>query len=137
MKSTCAALIVGLFLLAGCSMSKDTKVAEEAVPRFHALMNAGAFDAIYEAAADELKQATSEKDFTDLLAAVKRKLGSMQRTSQDNWGINYHTSGTFVTLVYKTSYKNGDATEQLVYRIKDGSARLAGYHINSNALLPD
>jgi hypothetical protein len=49
--------------------------------------------------------------------------------------VNYHTSGTFATLVYKTRYAGGEATETFVYRIKSESALLAGYHINSNALI--
>jgi hypothetical protein len=117
-------------------MSQGTKIAEQEVPRFRALMKAGAFHSIYENAAEELKQATSEKDLVELLAAVTRKLGKLQHTSQENWGINYHTSGTFVTLVYMSTYQNGQAGEQFLYRIKDGSARLAGYHINSMHLLP-
>ena len=59
----------------------------------------------------------------------------MQKAERQTWNINYHTSGTFATLVYKTQYAEGEATETFVYRIKDETALLAGYHVNSNALI--
>jgi hypothetical protein len=75
------------------------------------------------------------EDFVALLEAVHRKLGELKSADKQNWNINFHTSGTFVTLTYKTSYSEGDAAEQFVYRIDGGAASLAGYHINSNALI--
>ena len=74
-------------------------------------------------------------DFVAVLDAVHRKLGTVQKTERQTWNVNYHTSDTFATLVYKTQYVGGEATKTFVYRIKGGSALLAGYHINSNALI--
>ncbi|NBD19790.1 DUF4019 domain-containing protein [Aquabacterium fontiphilum] len=125
----------GIFVLAGCSMSADTQLAESQVPNFHSSFNSGDFKGVYTFAADDLKQATSEADFVALLEAVHRKLGTMESTTRETWHVNYHTSGTLVTLAYKSNYQHGEATETFVYRLKDGSAKLAGYHVNSNALI--
>jgi uncharacterized protein DUF4019 len=121
--------------MAGCSMSADTKLAEQAVPQFHAMLDAGRFDAIYEAASEDLRKATKQDSFVALLEAIHRKLGTTKSSAERNWNVNYQTSGTFVTLDYSTTYAEGDATEQFVYRLKDGKALLAGYHINSTALI--
>jgi len=122
-------------VVAGCSMSTDTKVAERAVDTFHEMLNAGQSDAIYSASGDELKKAAKREEFVALLDAIHRKLGVTKSWTKKGWNVNYHTSGTFVTLNYSTIFDGGDAAEQFVYRLKDGKALLAGYHINSTALI--
>ena len=134
MKATHRWLVVAA-IVAGCSMSADTKVAERAVDTFHEMLNEGQFDAIYATASDELKKAAKREDFVALLDAVHRKLRTTKSWTKKGWTVNYHTSGTFVTLNYSTIYDGGDAAEQFVYRLQDGKALLAGYHINSNALV--
>lgn len=127
---------VALFaLLAGCSMAADADRAAQAVPKFHEMLDAGRFEDIYAGAADDLKGATPQKDFVALLEAVHRKLGNTKSSTQQGWNVNYHTSGTFVTLNYATAYAEGDASEQFVYRLRANEALLAGYHVNSNALI--
>jgi len=122
-------------VLAGCSMSADTRLAEQAVVRFHEMLDAGQSDAIYSEAADELKKASTRQEFVALLDAVHRKLGDTRSSDQKGWNVNYQTSGAFVTLNYQTAYAKGNASEQFVYRLQDSKALLAGYHINSNALI--
>ena len=122
-------------VVAGCSMSTDTKVAERAVDTFHEMLNAGQSDAIYSASGDELKKAAKREELVALLDAIHRKLGVTKSWTKKGWNVNYHTSGTFVTLNYSTIFDGGDAAEQFVYRLKDGKALLAGYHINSTALI--
>ena len=122
-------------IVAGCSVPADTKVAERAVDTFHEMLNDGQFDAIYAAAGDELKSAARREDFVALLEAIHRKLRITKSWTKQGWNVNYHTSGTFVTLNYSTIFDGGDAVEQFVYRLKDGKALLVGYHINSNALI--
>lgn len=116
-------------------MSEDTSVAEQAVPRFHALLNAGKFEEIYNASSEDIKKATKQQDFIALLEAVHRKLGEVKSSERQAWKVNYQTSGTFVSLTYKTIYSEGEAAEQFVFLLKGKAATLAGYHINSNALI--
>jgi hypothetical protein len=121
--------------LLGCSGSADTAAAEQAVSSFHELLNAGRFAEIYELSSDELKKASKQSDFVALLDAVHRKLGNTKSAVDQAWNVNYRTSGTFITLTYKTVYSEGDAAEQFVFRMQGPSAALAGYHINANALV--
>jgi hypothetical protein len=121
--------------LCGCSMSADTTTAEQAVPKFHEQLDAGRFDEIWDQSADELKKVTQHQEFVDLLAAVHRKLGNTKSADRTGWNVNYQISGSFVTLGYKTVFAEGDAQEQFVFRLKDKTAQLVGYHINSMALI--
>jgi len=127
-----AALLAALF---GCSMSADTATAEQAVPKFHEQLDAGQFDEIYAQAGDELKKASTQQDFVALLEAIHRKLGNTKSADKTGWNVNYQTSGSFVTLGYKTVFDGGDAQEQFVFRLQDKTALLVGYHINSTALI--
>lgn len=132
MRKLIAALVI---LLAGCSMSADTKMAEGAVERFHTMLDAGQFQDIYAESADDLKKVTTQEKLTALLEAVHRKLGVMKSSMKQSWNVNYHTSGTFITLIYATAYQGGDAREQFMYRLEGADAKLAGYYINSDALV--
>jgi hypothetical protein len=123
------------FMAAACTISADTTLAERAVDAFHEMLNAGQFDAIYAASADDMKKAARREEFVALLEAVHRKLGVTKSWSKKGWNVSYNTSGTFMTLAYSTIYDGGDAAEQFVYRLADGKALLAGYHINSAALI--
>jgi hypothetical protein len=122
-------------VLCGCSMSADTAVAEQAVPKFHEELDAGRFDAIYNESADELKKTTTQQEFVAFLDAVHRKLGNTKASDKTGWRVNYQTSGSFVTLGYKTTFDGGSAQEQFVFRLQDKAAVLVGYHINSTALV--
>ena len=128
-------LVALVCILCGCSMSEDTAVAEQAVPKFHEQLDAGRFAAIYDDSADELKKATTQQDFVAFLDAVHRKLGNTKSSGKTGWNVNYQTSGRFVTLGYKTTFDGGSAQEQFVFRLQDKAAVLVGYHINSTALI--
>src|ERR1051325_2206086 len=113
-----AALATALLVIYGCSVSGSTTAAEAAGPRFHRMLDEGGLAEIYAASSEELKGATTQQDFVSLLDAVHRKLGKTKSSTKQGWNINYHTSGTFVTLAYKTSYEQGEADEQFIFRMQ-------------------
>ena len=133
MRSLGAALL--FCALAGCSPGTDVPVAEKAVARFHTMLDAGQNAQIYQESASEMKSAAAESKLTDLLAAVHRKLGTVQKAEQKGWNDQVNTGGHFVTLNYATTYARGDAAETFVYKIAGEKAELVGYNINSNALI--
>jgi hypothetical protein len=89
------------------------------------------FDQIYSDGADDLKKSTTEQSLTRLLDAVDRKLGTFKSAQSNGWSVNYNTSGTSVTMKFKTEFEKGSGVETFVYRITGGKALLAGYQINS------
>lgn len=136
MKPFTYALLISVFsILSACSMSKDVSLAEMEVPNFHAALDSGKFNELYQVAAAELKNAATQQDFVNLLSAVNRELGKVTKTEKQTWNVHYNTSGRFVTLVYSTTFANGTGVEQFIYKLHEGRALLVGYHINSNALI--
>lgn len=127
-------LTVALTVVA-CSFSDDTALAEAEVSRFHDALDSRQFAALYENAGAELKAVSTESDFVALLGAVHRKLGDVSASNKVSWHVNYHTSGTFVTLGYDTMFTNGKGSEQFVYKLEDDRAVLVGYNIHSNDLI--
>ena len=128
-------LCLPLAVLLGCSLSEDTARAEREILRFHEMLSGGLFEELYDGSSRELKQATSKDDFVALLDAVNRKLGQVRSASKLSRNVNYHTSGTFVTLMYETVFAEGEGTETFIYRLNGDEALLAGYRINSTDLI--
>ncbi|HTX47965.1 MAG TPA: DUF3887 domain-containing protein [Caulobacteraceae bacterium] len=121
--------------LAGCSMDKELPATQAAIDTFHAQLNAGSFDAIYQGASADMKQASTEDSLVKLLAAVHRKLGGFQTGKLQGWNENYNTGGHFVTVGYAATYDKGSASETFTYRLDGDHVLLAGFNINSNALI--
>jgi hypothetical protein len=122
-KTATAILLTGL-LLAACSGTQEVNMAQEATANFHEMMSAGQLEQIYAQSDDSFKKATTAEDLTRFLSAMNRKLG-----------VGFTPSGTSVTLRYATQFEHGSGTETFLYRFPNGGALLAGYHVNSNALM--
>ena len=124
-----------LLLGASCSMVKDSKTAEPAVEKFHQQFKAGDFAQIYADAGDQMKAAATEKQLTDLLDAVHRKLGTYQSSNAVSWNVQAGPLTSMVSLVYETQFSDGKATEQFVISVRGDTAKLEGYNINSPDLI--
>jgi hypothetical protein len=130
-----SAVLVAVLFVAACSTTQDFDLAQASVKNFRELMAAQKFDQIYADSADDLKKTTTEQNLTRLLAAIDRKLGPVKSAESNGWSVNYNSSGTSVTLKYKTQFEKGTGAETFVYRISGGKALLASYHINSEDLM--
>jgi hypothetical protein len=109
--------------------------AEKGVAEFRQLMAAQQFANVYANGSDELRKSTSEAELTKILRALNTKLGKVKAAEKSGWNVNFHTSGTFVTLGFKTEFEKGAGAEQFVFRISDGRVVLVSYNVNSPALL--
>ncbi|MCI0356806.1 MAG: DUF4019 domain-containing protein [Acidobacteria bacterium] len=122
----------GLF---SCSASQHKQAAEQAVQGFHEQLDGQRFVEIYRAAHEDFRKSSSEAEMTEFFAAIHRKLGTVQSSTQEGWRVNVTTGGTQVLLTYKTRFTNGPATESFTWIVRDGRAVLLGYNINSRALI--
>jgi hypothetical protein len=120
--------------LAGCSAVKQEATAEQAVTRFHKMLDAGQYEAIYDQSAPEMKAATSRAGFLRMMDGIHRKLGAVKASNRQGWNVNYLNGVGTVTLGYQTRFANGSGQEQFVYRT-GASPALVGYNVNSPALL--
>jgi hypothetical protein len=123
--------VAALIAVAGCAGKRS---AEEAVAQFHQMVDAGRYHDIYQGSDPELKRITSEEQMTALLSQVHDRLGAVRSSRQSSFNINANNGVSRVQLTYSTEFTAGQATENFNYRVEGGQARLAGYHINSNAL---
>lgn len=130
-------IVVATILLAlgGCNQAANVDVVEEEVVRFRQLLDATQFDVIYQESSDEMKESTKQEDLVRLLDALHRKLGTSKSAERQHMGVAYITNGTFVTMVYNTSYTEGPATEHFVYRMDGDMPKLYSFHVNSPLFL--
>ena len=115
-------------LFASCSLTQHVDAAKAAVKHFHEQLDSGQFAVIYAETDPQFKSATSEQQFTDLLAAIHRKLGKVTSAEVAGWKVNTNTNGAFVALTYTTHFGAEQATEKFDWR-------LVGYRIESAALV--
>lgn len=128
-------MMLGALALAGCSIGADVPIADKAIVGFHNQLNAAQFEPIYAQSSKEMKDSTPPARLTALLEAVHRKLGLFKSGKSVGWNDNVNGSGHFIAINYQASYEHGPAAENFVYRIDDGKATLAGYHVNADALI--
>lgn len=120
------------FLVVGCgSMMKGKKQAESAVEKFHSQYNAKQYSEIYSQTDDGFKKVVSEKQWTELMEKVQRKLGTVNKSSSAGWKVNTTTDGTFATVTYNIDFSNGAGTEEFIFRISDDQVRLYNYKVDS------
>lgn len=121
--------------LSGCSFGEASGVADQAVEKFHAQFEGEDYAAMYADADAQFRGAAAAKDWTDLMMAVRRKLGHFRSANRGNVNVTQSTSGTFVAQSFDTTFDQGHATEQFRWRIADGHAFLLAYNINSPILI--
>lgn len=132
-------LIIGsiffLLTISCSSLMKGKELAEPAVEKFHAQFNEEKYSEIYNQADDEFKKSVTEQQLTELLMAVRRKLGTVKNASAAGWKVNTTTNGTFANVTYEVEFSEGKGTEQFVFRINDDKALLYNYNVNSPLLI--
>jgi hypothetical protein len=134
MRRTMMAML-GALALAGCSIGADVPVAQKAITAFHAQLDAAQFGPIYTQSGKEMRDSTTQPRLTAILEAVHRKLGLFKSGKSIGWNDNVNTSGHYIAINYQAVYEHGPAAENFVYRIDNGKATLAGYHVNSDVLV--
>jgi len=133
--------VLGVLLLVLVASTSSCNIAQHvtqqfndataAVERFHQRLDSEQYAAIYLDTDDTFRKATSEKEFTQLLSAIHRKLGATQSKQSAGWNV----TATSTAVVYRTKFAEGEATEQFRWRLNNGKAWLLSYNINSNALI--
>jgi hypothetical protein len=129
--------VVLVAALSACSSGEQMATAEREVAAFRQLWESQQFAKIHANGSDELRKSVSEADLAKILAVIAAKLGRVKSSQKSGWNVNFHTSGTFVTLGFNTDFEKGAGTEQFVYHVSDGKAKLVSYNVNSPALLPN
>ncbi len=123
------AVAVGLVGLCGCGLKQNTKAAEAEVDRFHQRWNADEFNAIYDEAHANFRNAQSAEVTIRTLQGVKHNYGAFKSATRRSWGFSSDDGVTNVKLKYDSAYENGSAVEAFVYRMSGDKALLVSYDI--------
>jgi len=129
-----AAVIVVAIPLVASSCARAREAAEAASGEFRMRMTSGAYGEIVRTATPEFRTTTTELDFAQAMESVKERLGVWQSSEQPTWKVLAGPTGQTVTLVYNSHFERGTATEEFVWRVRQGRPALAGYHVKSSAL---
>lgn len=128
-------LIIVIAFAMSCSLQRDKVTGETGVAKFHSQFNAGQYHEIYIQTDDGFRKATSEQQLTEYMEAVHRKLGEVKDAKQVGWRVNFTTAGSQVLLAYRTTFAEGDATEEFVFIVNGNDSRLFKYNIQSPTLI--
>ena len=127
--------VIVLAGLAACSSGEPMATAEQGIAELRQLTQNRQFAQVYAGSSEELCKTTSEADMVRILGALNNKLGGVKNAEKNGWKVNFHHSGTCVTLGFKTELEKGSGAEHFVFRVTDGRAALVTYNVNSPALL--
>src|SRR6266508_954891 len=111
-----ALALVAMIVVSACGGFAANGTAEDAVARFHQQLDGERWDEMWEEADDLFKGSTTRVKFTELFAAIHRKLGNVTSSKQ-------------------TEFAEGRATEKFNWRVYGQRVRLVGYNVNSSALI--
>src|SRR4051812_23206746 len=138
MRNFCFLVLLGLGIagLPGCTaMLKGKQAGENAIAEFHRLYNEGKVADIYAASDSKFKNATTEKQFLDLIGAIQKKLGKVTESKNAGFNVNTFNLTTRVVLNQQTTFAEGSGTEVFTFEMNGDKALLVGYNINSNELI--
>jgi len=126
-----------LFLMwqCGSGLYSGSKLASEAVRRFHSQLNSGDYIQICVEADEAFSQSEQRDDLLHFLESIHQKLGNAGADKQTNVRVNATTGGTFVTVQFTTQFDRGQADETFTWRKSGSTLKLYQYNVNSRALL--
>lgn len=131
-----ALLAAGLgLILAGCSVGSDTDKAQEGIAAVHRAFSGGDFASVYDGSAPDMKSSISRENFVKTFSGVYGATGPYQSGKTTGWKVNYGTDGNYVVLNHDAKFRNGTGNEEFVFRVKDGQALLAGYHVKTDVVV--
>lgn len=128
--------IVLLFLagmtLQGCAQPENFDDAEQSVALFHERLNSESYEEIWELTASAFDDGQVRDDARALFSAMHSRLGpALQSEEVDASFYASIEEGATVTLVYRTTFERGAATETFVFTVGSGKPLIWNYNISS------
>lgn len=130
-------LIVCLVLTACGGMNEDATAARVSVSDFRSYVSSGDHGAIYAMSDPLYRKTVTRQQHDKLFSLLKKRMGDFDTATETGWKVNYTTEGQFVVLTYNARFSKGEGAETFTWKVTDGKPTLAGYNINSPALLAE
>lgn len=117
-------------LLGACDVhvvhyEKDWKTADAAADVFHQYWTQGQFSAMYAMSGELLRQHQTERDFVQAAEQAMQIYGPIKESHQLRAACVLNQ----VSLVYQTDFRNGKASERMIWQVRDDKAELLSYEI--------
>jgi hypothetical protein len=130
-----AVLLIFLTWQCGSGLAQGRRLANLAVRHFHQELNGDQYEAICQEADETFASEEKHNELVKVLTAVHAKLGDAVEETLVGINVNATTNGTFISSHYKTTFIRGTVVETFTWMKKNGTLKLRGYHIESNAFL--
>jgi hypothetical protein len=128
-------LIAILFWRCGTGLIQGRQLSASGVQQFHALLNSGQHEQIYDGASDAFRSGGNKQDLVKFFQAIHRKLGDAGSSTLNNLKVTATPTGTYITAVYRTTFTEGEAVETFVWLKSGQGVVLNGYNIQSMKLI--
>lgn len=130
-------LITILFWRCGTVLMQGRELSANGVQRFHALLNSGQNEQIYDGASDAFRGGNSKEDLNKFFQSIHRKLGDAGSSTLNRLNVTPTSTGTYITAVYKTTFTQGEAVETFTWLKSGQGVVLNGYNIQSMKLITE
>src|SRR5262249_46845128 len=124
-----------LFWKFSTGLLQGKKLSANGVQQFHALLNSGQYDQIYDGASDAFRASGNKADMIKFLQAVHRKLGDAGSYTLNNFRVTVTTTGTYLTAEYGTAFTQGEAVETFTWLTSGQTVVLYRYNVQSMKLI--
>ena len=121
----------------GTGLMQGRKLSANGVQEFHALLNSGQNDQIYDRASDAFRGGGNKEDLIKSFQSVHRKLGDAGSSTLNNLNVTATPTGTYITAVYRTTFATGEAVETFTWLKSGQGVVLNGYNIQSMKLITE
>ena len=126
----CGTLVCLLGMVAvACSAFEHVPACEQATQEFHRSINAQEYDQIFRSADPEFRAAQSEPQYRRFVESTHEQYGTFLRANLTYKHVTVGTGGTVVSPQYASDFQNGQALEELRWRMADGVPKLLQYSI--------
>jgi hypothetical protein len=127
-------LVTILFWRFGAGLMEGRRLSANGMQRFHALLNSGQYEQIYEGASDAFRRGGRKEDLIKFFQLIHRKLGDAGSSSLHRVNVTATPTGTYITAAYTTTFTEGEADEAFVWLKSGQGVVLNGYNIRSMKL---
>ena len=126
-----------LFWRCGTGLIQGRQLSASGVQQFHALLNSGQHEQIYDGASDAFRSAGSKQELIKFFQTIHRKLGDAGSSTLNNVNVTAMPTETYITAVYRTTFTGGEAIETFTWLKSGQGVVLNGYNIQSMKLITE
>lgn len=108
---------------------QEIKTADEAVKKFHLLLNEENYEELYNLTDEQARAIKSKDDFVQVMKQIQLRFGKVLNSSKVNAQATSQASSTKVEMVYQTKFEGKEIKEKFVWIVAKKKAGLFSYEV--------